>query len=279
MSRFDEPLSKALDPKTAKLLHSVLDLETVGDLLRHYPRRYAERGELTSLDALEVDEHVTVVGEVTRLMRKPMRNRGGTWLEVEVVDGTGKKIYLSFFGKGSHVAESRLKTGRRGMFAGKVGLFGARATPRWQLTHPEFELFEEEAEANAAEFAAAPVPIYPAGKDLTPWAIRRAVGVVLDTLGPLEDPLPAELRRRHELPDLADALVAVHRPARLRRRDEGAQEAEVRRGVRAAGRPVAAQGRGGGLARQGPPTRGGRHAGRLRRAAAVLAHRGAGGRR
>ncbi|MEU4700212.1 ATP-dependent DNA helicase RecG [Nonomuraea dietziae] len=212
MSRFDEPLSKALDPKTAKLLHSVLDLETVGDLLRHYPRRYAERGELTSLDALEVDEHVTVVGEVTRLMRKPMRNRGGTWLEVEVVDGTGKKIYLSFFGKGSHVAESRLKTGRRGMFAGKVGLFGARATPRWQLTHPEFELFEEETEANAAEFAAAPVPIYPAGKDLTPWAIRRAVGVVLDTLGPLEDPLPAELRRRHELPDLADALVAVHRP-------------------------------------------------------------------
>ncbi|MFG1700381.1 ATP-dependent DNA helicase RecG [Nonomuraea sp. NPDC049309] len=211
MSRFDEPLTKALDPKTAKLLKSVLGLETVGDLLRHYPRRYAERGELTSLDALEVDEHVTVVGEVTRLMRKPMRNRGGTWLEVEVVDGNGNKIYLSFFGKGSHVAESRLKPGRRGMFAGKVGLFGARSRPRWQLAHPEFELFEE-SEASAEEFAAAPVPIYPAGKDLTPWAIRRAVGVVLDTLGPLDDPLPAELRARHGLQDLGEALVAIHRP-------------------------------------------------------------------
>ncbi|RVX44231.1 ATP-dependent DNA helicase RecG [Nonomuraea polychroma] len=211
MSRFDEPLTKALDPKTAKLLHSVLGLETVGDLLRHYPRRYAERGELTSLDALEVDEHVTVVGEVTRLMRKPMRNRGGTWLEVEVVDGNGNKIYLSFFGKGSHVAESRLKPGRRGMFAGKVGLFGARGRPRWQLAHPEFELFEE-SEGSAEEFAAAPVPIYPAGKDLTPWAIRRAVGIVLDTLGPLDDPLPAELRVRHGLQPLADALEAIHRP-------------------------------------------------------------------
>ncbi|TDD09094.1 ATP-dependent DNA helicase RecG [Nonomuraea deserti] len=211
MSRFDEPLTKALDPKTAKLLHSVLGLETVGDLLRHYPRRYAERGELTSLDALAVDEHVTVVGEVTRLMRKPMRNRGGTWLEVEIVDGNGNRLYLSFFGKGSHVAESRLKPGRRGMFAGKVGLFGARAKPRWQLAHPEFELFEE-GEASAEEFAAAPVPIYPAGKDLTPWAIRRAVGVVLDTLGPLEDPLPAELRARHGLQDLGEALVAIHRP-------------------------------------------------------------------
>ncbi|MGP3934863.1 ATP-dependent DNA helicase RecG [Nonomuraea sp. KM88] len=211
MSRFDEPLTKALDPKTAKLLHSVLGLETVGDLLRHYPRRYAERGELTSLDALAVDEHVTVVGEVTRLMRKPMRNRGGTWLEVEIVDGNGNRLYLSFFGKGSHVAESRLKPGRRGMFAGKVGLFGARAKPRWQLAHPEFELFEE-GEASAEEFAAAPVPIYPAGKDVTPWAIRRAVGVVLDTLGPLEDPLPAELRARHGLQDLGEALVAIHRP-------------------------------------------------------------------
>ncbi|MEO3887607.1 ATP-dependent DNA helicase RecG [Nonomuraea sp. B5E05] len=211
MSRFEEPLTKALDPKTAKLLHSVLGLETVGDLLRHYPRRYAERGELTSLDALAVDEHVTVVGEVTRLMRKPMRNRGGTWLEVEIVDGNGNRLYLSFFGKGSHAAESRLKPGRRGMFAGKVGLFGARAKPRWQLAHPEFELFEE-GEASAEEFAAAPVPIYPAGKDLTPWAIRRAVGVVLDTLGPLDDPLPAELRARHGLQDLGEALVAIHRP-------------------------------------------------------------------
>ncbi|MDP4502941.1 ATP-dependent DNA helicase RecG [Nonomuraea turcica] len=211
MSRFDEPLTKALDPKTAKLLHSVLGLETVGDLLRHYPRRYAERGELTALDALAVDEHVTVVGEVTRLMRKPMRNRGGTWLEVEVVDGDGNKIYLAFFGKGSHVAESRLKPGRRGMFAGKVGLFGARGRPRWQLAHPEFELFEE-SEESAEEFAAAPVPIYPAGKDLTPWAIRRAIGIVLDTLGPLDDPLPAELRVRQSLQPLADALVAIHRP-------------------------------------------------------------------
>ncbi|MFI7689080.1 ATP-dependent DNA helicase RecG [Nonomuraea sp. NPDC049655] len=215
MSRFDEPLTKALDPKTAKLLHSVLGLETVGDLLRHYPRRYAERGELTSLDALEVDEHVTVVGEVTRLMRKPMRNRGGTWLEAEVVDGNGNRIYLAFFGKGSHVAESRLKPGRRGMFAGKVGLFGARSKPRWQLSHPEFELFEEEAEASAEEFASAPVPIYPAGKDVTPWAIRRAVGVVLDTLGPLDDPLPADLRARHGLQPLAEALVAIHRPKDL----------------------------------------------------------------
>ncbi|MGS2640840.1 ATP-dependent DNA helicase RecG [Streptosporangium sp. LJ11] len=211
MTSFDEPLAKALDPKTAKLLESVLDLRTVGDLLRHYPRRYAERGELTDLDDLRVDDHVTVVGEVTRAMRRPMRNKGGTWLEVEVVDARGSKIYLSFFGKTSHIAETRLKPGRRGMFAGKVGAFGQGEKRKWQLSHPEFEMIEE-SETGAEEFAAALVPIYPAGKDVTPWAIRRALGVVLDTMGELDDSLPAELRARHRLPGLSEALLAIHRP-------------------------------------------------------------------
>ncbi|MBG0832339.1 ATP-dependent DNA helicase RecG [Planomonospora sp. ID67723] len=211
MTSFDEPLGRALDPKTARLLESVLDLRTVGDLLRHYPRRYAQRGELTDLDDLRVDDHVTVVGEVTRTMRKPMRNKGGTWLEVEVVDGRGSKIYLSFFGKASHIAETRLRPGARGMFAGKVGAFGQGERRKWQLAHPEFEMVDE-SETEAGEFAAALVPIYPAGKDVTPWAIRRALGVVLDTMGTLDDPLPGDLRARHGLPGLSEALLAIHRP-------------------------------------------------------------------
>ncbi|MFC4533618.1 ATP-dependent DNA helicase RecG [Sphaerisporangium dianthi] len=218
MTRFDEPLNKALDPKTAKPLESSLNITTVGELLRHYPRRYAERGELTALDALEVDEHVTVVGEVSRLMRKPMRNRSGTWLEVEVVDGRRNKIYLSFFGKVSHVVETRLKPGTRAMFSGKVGRFGQGERAKWQLNHPEFEPFEEveSSASSAAEFAAAPVPIYPAAAGISSWVIRRAIGVVLDTLGPIPDPLPGDLRARHRLPGLAEALEAVHRP-----RDQG----------------------------------------------------------
>ncbi|GAA1266290.1 ATP-dependent DNA helicase RecG [Sphaerisporangium rubeum] len=211
MTRFEEPLGKALDPKTAKPLESSLNLTTVGELLRHYPRRYAERGELTELDALQVDEYVTVVGEVSRLMRKPMRNRGGTWLEVEVVDGRRNKIYLSFFGKVSHVVETRLKPGTRAMFSGKAGRFGRGTGGRWQLNQPEFELFEE-SDSSAVEFAAAPVPIYPAAAGVSSWVIRRAIGVVLDTLGPLPDPLPADVRSRHQLTGLAEALEAVHRP-------------------------------------------------------------------
>jgi ATP-dependent DNA helicase RecG len=211
VTRFDEPLSRALDPKTARTLESVLGLTTVGALLRHYPRRYADRGELTRFDALEPDEHVTVVGEVSRLMRRRMRNKPGTWLEVELADGRGNKIYLSFFGKASHVAEKRLQPGARGMFAGKVSAFGRGENRRWQFAHPEFELFDETG-TTAEEFATAPVPIYPAGQHLSSWAIRKAVHVVLDTLGPIDDPLPEPVRRRHRLVGLAEALAGVHRP-------------------------------------------------------------------
>ena len=41
---WDEPLSRSLGRQTAKALATGLDIHTVGDLLRHYPRRYAERG-------------------------------------------------------------------------------------------------------------------------------------------------------------------------------------------------------------------------------------------
>ncbi|MEV5412668.1 ATP-dependent DNA helicase RecG [Thermopolyspora sp. NPDC052614] len=211
MTRFDEPLSKALGPKTAKTLESVLGLTTVGGLLRHYPRRYADRGELTGFDALEPDEHVTIVGEVSRVMRRKLRNKPGTWLEVELDDGRGNRIYLSFFGKASHMVEKRLRPGARGMFAGKVSAFGRKDKRRWQFAHPEFELFDE-TDTTAEEFATAPVPIYPLGQALSPKAMRKAVGVVLDTLGPLDDPLPEPVRRRHRLIGLAEALNGVHRP-------------------------------------------------------------------
>ena len=57
-------LSAAVGDRTAKPLATHLGLHTVGDLLRHYPRRYVERGALTPFDELVVDEFATVFAEV-----------------------------------------------------------------------------------------------------------------------------------------------------------------------------------------------------------------------
>ncbi|MEV7806222.1 ATP-dependent DNA helicase RecG [Microbispora sp. NPDC088329] len=208
MTSFDEPLKKVVG-RSAAPLESALGISTVGELLRHYPRRYAQRGELTPIASLEHDEHVTVVAKVSSAVRRPMKNRQGTWLDIEVTDGE-EKLHLAFFGKGAYVAEQRLTPGTEAMFSGKVSVFAGGRTRRVSLTHPEYESFDE-TEETAEEFASALVPIYPSGQGLPSWKIRRAVRTVLDVLS-LDDPVPGEIRERLGLLPIEEALRRVHRP-------------------------------------------------------------------
>ena len=48
------PLVGPVGKKAADALAAKLGLHTVGDLLRHYPRRYVDRGKLTELAGLEL---------------------------------------------------------------------------------------------------------------------------------------------------------------------------------------------------------------------------------
>ena len=209
-----QPLGKVVGGTTAKVMATHLDLHTVGDLLHHYPRRYAERGELTGLADLPLDEHVTVVAEIADA-RSLSFNRGrGLRLEVTLTDGRGR-LQLVFFGhRAVRHHEKVLLPGRRGMFAGKVSRFNRTL----QLSHPAYELLGEEAgEEAVAEFAGRPLPIYPACKQLESWRIAKSVAVVLDSLqatgwAGLADPLPAALRARRGLLPLSDAFEKVHRP-------------------------------------------------------------------
>ncbi|MGW7433045.1 ATP-dependent DNA helicase RecG [Streptomyces sp. NPDC054861] len=193
-----------------------LDLHTVGDLLHHYPRRYAERGELTALADLPLDEHVTVVAQVAdaRVLTFNKGGRGkGQRLEVTITDGSGL-MQLVFFGRAVFFHQKELLPGRRGMFAGKVGLFNRKL----QLSHPEYKLLDADSDAEQVKaFASELLPIYPACKQLESWTIEQSVSIVLDSLAAtgwagLADPLPSALREGRGLTDLPDALRKVHRP-------------------------------------------------------------------
>ncbi|HEX3780112.1 MAG TPA: ATP-dependent DNA helicase RecG [Pseudonocardiaceae bacterium] len=206
MAGLDEPLERVLGAKTAKALTSALKLDTVGDLLRHYPRRYAERGELTNITGLQVDEHVTVLAKVERVAKRTMRSRRGTILDVRITDGT-RSLSCSFFNQAWR--ERELLPGRPGLFAGKVTKF----RDQLQLANPEYQLLDEDAdESTVEEFAAALLPVYPAAAGLPSWSVARCVRQVLDVWDGAEDPLPEEFRRRHRLSGFADALRGIHRP-------------------------------------------------------------------
>ncbi|WP_406441005.1 ATP-dependent DNA helicase RecG [Streptomyces sp. NBC_00631] len=209
----EEPLKKVLGPATAKVMAEHLGLHTVGDLLHHYPRRYEERGQLTHLADLPMDEHVTVVAMVadarlhTFASAKAPRGKGQR-LEVTITDGSGR-LQLVFFGNGVHKPHKELLPGTRAMFAGKVSVFNRRL----QLAHPAYELLRGDDPAESVEtWAGALIPLYPATAKLESWKIGKAVQTVLPSVQEALDPLPPTLREGRGLVSLPEALLKIHRP-------------------------------------------------------------------
>ncbi|UOZ10777.1 ATP-dependent DNA helicase RecG [Amycolatopsis sp. WQ 127309] len=206
MAGLRDKLPLLLGAKTAKALATALDIETVSDLLRHYPRRYAERGELTDIAGLELGEHATVLARIEKVSKRRMKARNGTIIDMVITDGK-RRLTCAFFNQAWR--EKDLVPGKSGLFAGKVSAF--RDT--LQLTNPEYELFEADREAEAMDdFLAAIIPVYPAAQGMPTWSIAKCVRQVLDVLDVDEDPMPPELLRLQHLGDLENALRGIHRP-------------------------------------------------------------------
>ena len=222
MTTLRDSLVKPLGKRTSETFEKVLGLRTAGDLLRHYPRRYYTRGELTPLDALHEGDHVTVLAMVHLVNRfgpptdhkygTQPRKWGGDRLEVIVTDGPGK-LQLVFFGNPAHHAR-QLQQGSIGLFAGTVSSFRGRR----QLVHPEYELLPGTStnplmtSEIADEFANELIALYPATAKLSSWKISKAIDVILDSVDVGEDPIPAPVREKHSLWPRELAIRAIHRP-------------------------------------------------------------------
>ncbi|MBN9735265.1 MULTISPECIES: ATP-dependent DNA helicase RecG [unclassified Pseudonocardia] len=194
-SRLDGPLGR----KAAEAL-APLGLETVGDLLRHYPRRYVDRGRLTDIAGLVAGEHATVVAQVAKAELRDMRNRRGKMLKAVIRDEKGGELDCTFFN--GWKLQGFVKAGAVGVFSGKVGVFNRRL----QLTHPQFEEIDETDSLRPF------LSVYPANAKVTSQAIARSVRQVLDQIDDPTDPLPDALREREQLTELGRALRRIHVP-------------------------------------------------------------------
>jgi len=205
---FTTKLRGVLGGRTAGAFERGLRLTTVGDLLRHYPRRYAERGELTPIADLAEGDHVTIVADIASVTARRMKAKKGSILEVLVTDGT-ESLVITFFNQAWR--ERELRTGQRGLFAGTVSSFRERR----QLAHPQYLLLNDDNAELAEGFAGAIIPVYPSSKSVTSWQVHKAMGVVLDGLGPeidRSDAIPEGVRAELGLVDLRTALQGIHRP-------------------------------------------------------------------
>ena len=210
MADLESKLSSVIGDRTAKVLTDTFDIRSVGDLMRHYPRRYLVRGELSDISELVEGDEVTILAEVLSSTNRPLRGRKGSIFEVVVTDGTDK-LSLTFFNQAWR--EKELKAGRQGLFAGKVGVFNGKK----QLAHPDYEMIPDgnDVDAAASSFAGKYLPVYPASAKMPSWKISKCVEMAIDSLDEVEDFLPEHIRSSFGYPTLHQGLVQLHRPADL----------------------------------------------------------------
>jgi ATP-dependent DNA helicase RecG len=197
-----------------------LGLRTIGDLLRHFPRRYLETGSLSALEELREGQLLTVVGEISSSESKTYRDRrtGRTAYRQEVVLRTeGPALQMTFFAQQAHIGrynEQRFSTGRRGIFMGKVGTFRGE----WQLTNPQMVLFGADGDASedlaalSLETIGPLYPLYPATKDVESWDLQKAISFARTMVDDVPELLPEQLRRGYKILDARRALDLVHAP-------------------------------------------------------------------
>lgn len=214
MANMAVKLTKVVGDRTAKVLAEELGLETLEDLLRHYPRRYVVRGELTDIEALVEGEEVTILARIERVNVKRIPGRKGGILEVIVSDGRAKLI-LTFFNQAWRTKD--LREGREGLFAGKVGVFKGKR----QLSHPDYLLIPDgdNKEEAVSDFAGKYLPVYPATKKLPSWKVAQCVRLGIDSLGELAEPLPDQYRSALGFPTMVEAIKQVHLPSSLAEAD------------------------------------------------------------
>ena len=207
MATLESKLVDVVGDRTAKVLATTIGAKTVDDLLRHYPRRYVVRGELTDISTLKEDDELTILAEIHSANTRTLQGRKGTILEVVVTDGTAK-LSLTFFNQPWR--EREMRVGRQGLFAGKVGVFKGKR----QLAHPDYELIPEGSDVDSAvdDFAGKYLPVYPATSKLPSWKIAQCIDLAIEALDELPDFLPEQIRIKHGYPTLKEALVNLHQP-------------------------------------------------------------------
>ena len=208
MASLSTRLTNIVGDRTAQVLEKSFGITTVNELLRHYPRRYVVRGELTDISTLLADDEVTILAEIQAVNLR--RANGRNILEVVVTDGSAK-LSLTFFNQAWR--EKDLKVGRVGLFAGKVGVFKGKR----QLSHPDYQLIPDgnDVDAAVAEFAGKFLPVYPATAKLPSWKVMQCVNLALNSIDDLPDYLPAEIAQEFKYPSLEKAFHDIHQPPDL----------------------------------------------------------------
>jgi len=203
-------------PRPRLLALRRLGIETVEDLLTHFPRRHEDRTEFPRFPREESDVPVCLCGEVV----KTSLRRFGGWkkifeatLQESQANALSEPLVCRWFNL--HYVQKMIATGQRIVVFGKPRLRGKRIC----MDHPEFEVIENDEEISI-HFRRI-TPIYPATEGLSQRALRSIVYRLLNELRPAPAGFETLLPRALMNGDMtrAAAIRAIHFPKNWEERD------------------------------------------------------------
>lgn len=195
-----------------------LNIETIQDLLQHYPRSHVDRtnlrtisdfvrlaregfdGEVQILATVEEISRPIPIGGRTSKYKKPQKER--TMITGKVKDETGT-LKLTWFNQ-KWIGRA-LSKGTEAFFYGKLTQYKGRP----QLASPRFEPVRTGKEPfNVGRI----IPIYPATADLSSDQIRKLIWNAFEGVDEILDPVPREITKRLGLLPRGHALRLYHFP-------------------------------------------------------------------
>jgi ATP-dependent DNA helicase RecG len=181
-----------------------LGIETVGDLLLHFPRAYEDLTEIRPIAGLSAGTVQTTQGEVVEIEGRQLAD--GRCL-VSVVLSDGRHCVEGVWFNQSYAARN-FRYGQRLAFTGKPKWY----RDHWQVANPRVQVLDDTAEATAPGV----VPVYPLTEELRADHLRPLIRQAVDRYaGAVPETLPAALRQRHGWPGVHQALREVHFPPTL----------------------------------------------------------------
>jgi ATP-dependent DNA helicase RecG len=212
--RLDTPVKflKGIGERRAESLER-LGIRTARDLLWHLPHRYVDASTVTPLAKAELGLEVACVGRVVAKGVLPTR-RGLRIFHAVLRDDSG---VLECVWPGQPFLDRAIAIGQTLLVTGPIRFYHGR-----QMAPREYVILAD-ADSDADPLTAGKVlPVYPATEGLSHKVIRSLIDRHLDHLISLaEDGLPEPLRRSLDLPTLAEALRAVHRPLSAEEAEQG----------------------------------------------------------
>lgn len=183
-----------------------LGIETVGDLLYHFPRKYLDRSTVTPIGQAKTGQEVTVVGRVRDVESRTTRKRKNM-LIITIFDGTG---YLSGVWFNQEYHKDRLKEGVEVAFSGRVRF----EYKRLQMVNPAYDVLGGEGSDSTPEaiHTGRIIPVYPGTAGVTSAMLRRYVSRALESYGDMADPLPLSVRSKFDLMGMSGAIREIHFP-------------------------------------------------------------------